>query len=150
MKKKVGIITMHRVMNAGSALQAYALQEKVRQLGYDVEIINYEFPYQSISKIRRIVLWWKEFVKLFIKPHQYDVLYHWFRIKYLNTTKRLYTKESIQTNPPKYDVYLSGSDQIWNPRWTNGHRKMQLKWLTLPALLEEVFQMNSESNLLGI
>ena len=43
-KKKVGIITMHRVPNFGSALQAYALQQKIDSLGYDAEIIDYYYP----------------------------------------------------------------------------------------------------------
>ena len=44
--KKVGIITMHKVPNYGSALQAYALQQKVALLGYDVELIDYYYPNQ--------------------------------------------------------------------------------------------------------
>lgn len=43
-KKKVGIMTMHKVLNYGSALQAYALQKKVLELGFDCEIIDYIFP----------------------------------------------------------------------------------------------------------
>ena len=41
--KKVGIITLHRVVNYGSVLQTYALQEKIKSLGYNVEVIDY-FP----------------------------------------------------------------------------------------------------------
>ena len=41
--KKVGIITLHRVVNYGSVLQTYALQEKIKSLGYKVEVIDY-FP----------------------------------------------------------------------------------------------------------
>ena len=42
--KKVGIITMHRVKNCGSILQAYALQQKILELGYKCEIIDYVYP----------------------------------------------------------------------------------------------------------
>lgn len=41
---KVGIITMHRVRNYGSALQAYATQYMVEKLGYECEIIDYQYP----------------------------------------------------------------------------------------------------------
>lgn len=34
MSKKVGIITQHRVVNYGSVLQTYALQEKIKDMGY--------------------------------------------------------------------------------------------------------------------
>ena len=48
---KIGIITMHRVQNFGSVLQAYALQQKIQSMGYDCEIIDYLFP--RISKERK-------------------------------------------------------------------------------------------------
>ena len=40
-KKTVGIITMHRVVNCGSALQAYALQRIIRDMGFEAELIDY-------------------------------------------------------------------------------------------------------------
>ena len=43
-KRKVGIVTMHKVPNFGSALQAYALQQKVDSLGCAAEIIDYYYP----------------------------------------------------------------------------------------------------------
>ena len=42
--KTVGIITMHCVVNHGSALQTWATQEIIRRLGYAVKIINYRYP----------------------------------------------------------------------------------------------------------
>ena len=43
-KNRIGILTMHRVQNYGSALQAYALQEHINRLGYEAELIDYIFP----------------------------------------------------------------------------------------------------------
>ena len=40
----IGIITMHRVQNYGSALQAYALVAYLQKLGHHVETIDYVFP----------------------------------------------------------------------------------------------------------
>lgn len=40
----VGILTMHRVINYGSFLQAYATQEIIKSLGFNCEIIDYMFP----------------------------------------------------------------------------------------------------------
>ena len=37
---KAGILTMHKVLNCGSALQAYALQRKLGSLGCPSEIID--------------------------------------------------------------------------------------------------------------
>ena len=39
--KKIGIITIVKVNNYGAELQAFALEKKLQQLGYDTEIINY-------------------------------------------------------------------------------------------------------------
>ena len=41
---KIGIITMHRILNYGSVLQAYALQKALSKLNYESEIIDYAFP----------------------------------------------------------------------------------------------------------
>jgi hypothetical protein len=39
---KVGILTLHDLINPGSYLQAYCLQETVKELGVEVKIINYK------------------------------------------------------------------------------------------------------------
>ena len=38
---KIKTITCHDVYNVGASLQAYALQEYLKSLGHDVEIIDY-------------------------------------------------------------------------------------------------------------
>ena len=35
---------MHKVINFGSALQAYALQKKVEDIGCKAEMIDYKYP----------------------------------------------------------------------------------------------------------
>lgn len=42
--QRVGVITMHRVLNYGSILQAYATQYVIEQLGFNCEIIDYQYP----------------------------------------------------------------------------------------------------------
>lgn len=42
--KSVGIITVFRMPNWGSAMQGYALQHIVRELKYDCECIDYIYP----------------------------------------------------------------------------------------------------------
>lgn len=44
-KKEIGIITIHSDLNYGAALQAYALNQYLRNKGYDSQIIDYiKFP----------------------------------------------------------------------------------------------------------
>ena len=52
--KKTGILTFHNAHNYGAALQAFALRNKLRNMGYEAEIINY--CNKSISKNYRKVL----------------------------------------------------------------------------------------------
>lgn len=39
---KIGLCTPYKIDNYGTKLQAYAVQEKIKSLGYDVEIINFD------------------------------------------------------------------------------------------------------------
>ena len=42
---KIKTITCHDVYNVGASLQAYALVKYLRNLGHQVEIIDYKPPY---------------------------------------------------------------------------------------------------------
>lgn len=68
--KKIGVITMHRVQNFGSVLQAYALSEKLNGLGTDCEIIDYQYPNAFHSSGVDAV------------KHSFDIRYLIRRIKY--------------------------------------------------------------------
>ena len=42
--KKIGILTFQRASNYGAALQMYAMQRKICDLGYDAEVIDFICP----------------------------------------------------------------------------------------------------------
>ena len=52
-KMKIGILTFHRAHNYGAVLQCYAMQEILRRMGHDVQVIDYRQP------------WIEEFYKFF-------------------------------------------------------------------------------------
>lgn len=118
---KIGIITMHKVLNFGSALQAYALLHKIEELGYDCEIIDYLFPPRRKKK-RTMALFIKglfsDFRSLIMgfpqkkKSRRFREFYE----AYYKLSPIAYNAETISTDPPDYDVYMTGSDQVWNPR----------------------------------
>jgi hypothetical protein len=115
---KIGILTFHWATNYGAALQAYALQTYLRNLGHDVYIINYR-PKQYKKTIfkcffrKRFWLCLAE-VKEYIKEKKVEE----FRKKYLNETSLYGSLDELRKNPPEFEVYICGSDQIWNPSFT--------------------------------
>ncbi len=124
-KKRVGIITMHRPISFGSSLQAYALKRKVQDLGCDCEIIDYQYP-NKLYKIKNNSI--KAFVKLIVHymmnlfmemPCLIEYLrFKNFRKNYLKLSDYYGDSESLINNPPKYGIYCTGSDQVWNTNFT--------------------------------
>lgn len=127
--KKVAAITFHRAHNYGSVLQAYALKQVVESLyrekgeSVDYSVIDfYSQVQEDLYRVYRPMNSAKALVKnaialpygkeLKIKHHKFME----FAAKDLNLTKRYRTLEELQAAPPEADVYLSGSDQIWNVR----------------------------------
>lgn len=117
--EKVGIITVHRLPNWGSAMQGYALQRVVMELGYDCECIDYIYPNEWHIK-RGSWIPSKDGLKnkilrfLGLRPPRLDSLIDDFIKKEVKTSQRYSTYGELHTNPPIYDIYISGSDQIWN------------------------------------
>lgn len=132
--KTIGIITIHRIHNYGSVLQAYALQQVCERLGYKVEIIDYVFPnaYQQGNKYAETVdaqpnepRWIKAlFAHGLIRQHKgIDS----FIEKKLHLSQRTYSSpQNLLDDPPIYDVYMTGSDQVWSPRHCNGDPSFML------------------------
>lgn len=122
-EKKVGIITWHYYPNYGSVLQAYALQETIRNLGYNIEVINYRNPKYGVNneKFNLIKACLTEMQTLL--PNQLRSRWNYpfltFRKKYLNETSPLYDNKELKNIGKKYETIICGSDQIWAPNVYN-------------------------------
>lgn len=126
--KKVGILTFHCANNYGAVLQAYALQEYIASIGYEVEIIDYRPEYivngyrffpplrqlPWFIKIRRILVFLLICVPKLIRL----MVFNKFKRGKLKLSKTVYDVSFEQEL--NYDFYVLGSDQIWNPKITNG------------------------------
>ena len=125
---KIGIITFHRADNYGALLQTYGLQEAVRKLGHDVEIIDYRcdaienaYVYKKIPKLRKkIVKWLFDLLIRNPKKNNKRDRCQSFRKKYLHMTDSVKTIEERKTIQKSFDVIITGSDQIWNSKITKG------------------------------
>ncbi len=119
--KTVGIITTFRQPNYGSVLQAYALQKTINDLGYNSKVIDYIYPNSyHISRGKRkfkekVGLKSRVAIKLGLRSQTKMQLLNDFIKKEMQVTKEFGSFEMLHENPPKFDVYISGSDQIWNP-----------------------------------
>ena len=116
---RTGIITMHKVLNCGSALQAYALQRKLGDMGFESEIIDYQYMDKGLSRPSlkaRVIAFFRE--ALFGFPvARMKRKFRAFYKRNLVLSKQSYSRESIVKSPPSYDLYIAGSDQVWNPRF---------------------------------
>jgi hypothetical protein len=127
---KIGILTFHRALNYGAVLQCYALYKTLCSLGHDVEIIDYRPPY--LEKYRKFV-YRKTFKEIhgFIGKLKYIIFcFRSYRGKkrssklfddFLNKTIKLSSiVHSAEDVSSKYDAVFFGSDQIWNPKISEG------------------------------
>lgn len=125
---KVGIITMHRVIHYGSVLQAYALQQVLFRLGINNEIIDYVYPNAKhlptkrisvISFIKNVVHLMLDFLCLKQSKDESNIRL-FIKNDLIKTNRSFSSPEKLYKNCPKYDVYLTGSDQVWNTDYLNG------------------------------
>ena len=119
---KIGIITLHKVPNYGSALQAYALQHYLQQTFHcKVELIDYIYPnkfhFKGETFLKRIKRYGRNIINYFNNTkRQKKKAFQDFYNEYFQLSNYRYNSiESIYNNPPNYDIYITGSDQVWNP-----------------------------------
>ena len=127
---KVGVITIHRVYNYGSILQTYALQEVMKGMGYEVEVIDYLFPNSFHRESEYVVpssnpqMGKEEKILRYLYGtgilKQHKNISRFLKEKISLSTTQYSTPDSLKLSPPKYDVYITGSDQVWNPRYCKG------------------------------
>lgn len=127
--KKVGIITFHNAHNYGAVLQTYALQEKLNEMGYNTSIINYKcrqitrqykpIKYSRKNPIKSIRMLYNSFRDYSINKLRYDTFEKFINRK-LNLTIPFNNIKSLKRNYPKFDCYITGSDQVWNMQIVGG------------------------------
>lgn len=121
--KKVGIVTWFESENYGTALQALALNDVLKRLGYEPRIIA-SFRYKHFGfadEIRRILDAFG--FLLFLRSHFVGCvnrrrkvkIYDFFR-KY-TTVVRINSRAQYLKLISDVPIFVTGSDQIWNPHF---------------------------------
>lgn len=130
---KIKTITCHEVYNHGATLQEYALLSFLNELGHEAEVIHYkphylsghysltavENPKFNLPFIKQLYLLVKLPGRLkFLKRKKHFDIFH---NQYIPTGKKLYTSnKELKNNLPEAEVFICGSDQIWNSFFQNG------------------------------
>lgn len=136
--RKIGIITIEKVNNYGAELQSFALQKKIEQLGFKVEIIDYLYyknwrfkdsrlsrPFIPMNGKEKLQYWVKYRLINFLIDKVLPIFHkatqnrntRFAKFHALNTpfSREYSSMDSLYNSPPQYDVYVVGSDQVWNP-----------------------------------
>ena len=123
---KVGILTFPNSVSYGACLQMIALQNTVRDMGHEVEVINYHNPYMKAEKhTNKGRNPWKRAIKRQVRLLMHRRLYADFaqfeRRQVTHYPARAFTdKKTLVTLGRRYGAVICGSDQVWNPVITGG------------------------------
>lgn len=125
-------ITCHNVYNYGASLQAYSLQRYLNSQEVDSIIIDYRPGYlsghyalwkcDSPRYNKPVIRTLYKIVKLpgRIRSLKKKKIFDRFTEKYLRLSPQTYSDISGLRNL-KADLFIAGSDQIWNTLFKNGH-----------------------------
>lgn len=121
--KKTATITFQRAINYGAVLQIYALQKSILKLNidnvvidYDCKLISDQFTLISMKSIKSFVYSLISFKSFYIKKKKFlDFIRKNIAMTEFVNKKTLISKDFNN----KYDIFITGSDQVWNYQITN-------------------------------
>ena len=116
-----GIITFHAANNYGAVLQSYALQEYIKSMNINCKVIDFRSKSQKdfnslypkrngIKSIIKNILMLPYDSERKLRMNRFDN----FRKKYLILTNTYKVEEELIELNNEIDVFIAGSDQIWN------------------------------------
>lgn len=116
MIKKIGVITINDFNNYGNRLQCYAVQNYLEKMGYIVENIYNEYERDGfiVKSGKRILREIKSFPKRKIIAARKKSFDEFNRNIHFSDECIINGKVKSGLNE-KYDFFITGSDQVWNP-----------------------------------
>lgn len=127
MSNNLYLLTIHRADNYGTALQAYASQVFLSQLGYDVKIIDYRCS--EIEKdfgLRGLLC--LDSIPKYLKRNFRNAILNKSHRRFLSFYKDEYNLISLDEVSDSCDsIFAVGSDQVWNYKITGKDTTYLLK-----------------------
>lgn len=123
---KVGILTFPNSVSYGACLQMVALQNTVRRMGHEVEIIHYHNPYMKAEKhtdkgrnpLKRGL---QRRLRRLLHRRLYARFARFEGQHVIRYPARAFTDRGrLPALGQRYDAVICGSDQVWSPYITNG------------------------------
>ena len=99
---KIRILTFHSAYSYGAVLQCYALFTYLKTKYADVKVIDFRPPTFSLRPSLK-------------NPKSVILSYKFNRFKNEIAFTKNVTAQTLRTTPPDADIYIIGSDQVWNP-----------------------------------
>ena len=144
MQRKIGIITMYyKSTNYGGSLQSYALVSFLNKEGYTSEQVRFVNQPSEFQRLRVLFAWGirravvdvlrnaKRTVKkiFFIRKKTSSefartvaarrIVFSQFGEEFVSQSDVVYNAKTIRNANKEYDVFITGSDQVWNFSWYN-------------------------------
>lgn len=137
--RKAILITIFRVPNYGSVLQAYASIKLMKELGYDCDIIDYVYPNEwhyshgsrrykkSIIKKLALSILGSLGIKKGVRQSK---KLNKFISSNFSLTQRFSDLTTLREHDwSKCNVAIVGSDQVWNPKYLHGDSVFMLSFI---------------------
>lgn len=121
MKKRIGLLSFHESTSYGAFLQCFAMQTIINNMGYNCEFIDFKRHKNPINnqslvdKTKNLIIKTLYLPKM-TQQKKIKEIFAEYQKEYLNVgLQSYYSFNDLKTNPPVYDKYVVGSDQVWNP-----------------------------------
>lgn len=114
---KVGIVTITNGENYGNRLQNYAVQEALKDVGFQPETIH---KITNVFDAENSKYLWKLRVKRFLHYHltqeeRRRLSFYRFTHTYITKSKFVIDQTVPMELDKEYSYFIAGSDQVWNP-----------------------------------
>lgn len=121
MALKIALITIHWANNYGASLQTFATVKALSKYG-EVSVLDYRNTYINKGmtwirlgyKPRDLLRMGKDLLRL-LPRYRVIKKFEDFSYKHLNLTLPLQESEDFKNVANEFDIFITGSDQIWNP-----------------------------------
>ncbi len=120
--KKIAVVTFTTGFNYGNRLQNYAVQEIIKELGFEAETITDDVG--RFVKLKKVIKHFVSWSYRFVKKINIAKLTEWerktsfdkFNDKFIRfSSLNLFNEKGLRETIDEYDYYIVGSDQVWNP-----------------------------------